>query len=157
MCQRKGEFLFQRYHLFVDLFYKLNLLIIPQIVQKAGQFVVTWPMAYHAGYSTGTCVGDSVNFITKSGLDYIKFFTPVSPYFVDIKHIYVLTSLQCHCDDEDTFKLNGDCLFKRYRPETYNAWLAGEEFGVHPEDPSGHMRPATVPDDSFFGWKEHRE
>lgn len=35
-----------------------------------GEFIVTFPGSYHAGFSTGFNVGEAVNFVTK---DWIKY------------------------------------------------------------------------------------
>jgi len=35
-----------------------------------GEFILTFPGAYHAGFSTGLNIGEAVNFVTKSWFDY---------------------------------------------------------------------------------------
>ncbi len=35
-----------------------------------GEFILTFPGSYHAGFSTGLNIGEAVNFVTKSWLDY---------------------------------------------------------------------------------------
>ena len=35
---------------------------VTRIVQKPGEFVVTFPRAYHAGFSNGFCIGEAANF-----------------------------------------------------------------------------------------------
>ena len=35
-----------------------------------GEFVLTFPGAYHAGFSTGLNIGEAVNFVSKSWFDY---------------------------------------------------------------------------------------
>lgn len=41
-----------------------------RVVQTAGRFVVTFPRAYHAGFSHGFNIGEAVNFGTESWIDY---------------------------------------------------------------------------------------
>lgn len=35
-----------------------------------GEFILTFPGAYHAGFSTGLNIGEAVNFVSKSWFDY---------------------------------------------------------------------------------------
>jgi histone demethylase JARID1 len=35
-----------------------------------GEFILTFPGSYHAGFSTGLNIGEAVNFVTKSWLDH---------------------------------------------------------------------------------------
>lgn len=35
-----------------------------------GEYILTFPGAYHAGFSTGLNIGEAVNFVTKSWFDY---------------------------------------------------------------------------------------
>ena len=35
-----------------------------------GEFVLTFPGSYHAGFSTGLNIGEAVNFVTKSWVDH---------------------------------------------------------------------------------------
>ena len=39
-------------------------------LQRPGEFVVTYPGSYHAGFSTGLNIGEAVNFATKSWFTY---------------------------------------------------------------------------------------
>lgn len=35
-----------------------------------GEFIMTFPGSYHAGFSTGINLGEAVNFVTRSWFDY---------------------------------------------------------------------------------------
>lgn len=39
-------------------------------LQMPGEFILTFPGAYHSGFSTGLNIGEAVNFVTKSWFDY---------------------------------------------------------------------------------------
>lgn len=39
------------------------------MTQNAGEFVVTFPKAYHSGFSCGYNCGEAVNFAVRGGVD----------------------------------------------------------------------------------------
>ena len=39
-------------------------------MQKPGEYILTMPGSYHAGFSTGLNIGEAVNFATKAWFDY---------------------------------------------------------------------------------------
>lgn len=59
-----------------DLFFTCNALIIllplPKITQEAGEFMVTFPYAYHAGFNHGFNCAESTNFATERWIEYGK-------------------------------------------------------------------------------------
>lgn len=43
-----------------------------QVIQEAGQFIVTFPFGYHAGFNHGFNCAESTNFATQRWIDYGK-------------------------------------------------------------------------------------
>lgn len=43
---------------------------VTRIVQKAGEIVVTFPRGYHAGFSTGTNIGEAANFALRNWAEF---------------------------------------------------------------------------------------
>lgn len=39
-------------------------------LQRPGEFILTYPGAYHGGFSTGLNIGEAVNFATKTWFSY---------------------------------------------------------------------------------------
>lgn len=48
------------------------LLLCEQITQEAGEFMVTFPYAYHAGFNHGFNCAESTNFATERWIEYGK-------------------------------------------------------------------------------------
>ncbi|XP_072297968.1 lysine-specific demethylase 4A isoform X4 [Eucyclogobius newberryi] len=88
-----------------------------KITQEAGQFMVTFPYAYHAGFNHGFNCAESTNFATERWIEYGK------------------QAILCSCR-KDMVKISMDVFVKKYQPERYAQWLAGRD--VVPID---HSRP----------------
>lgn len=52
--------------------------LFPQITQEAGEFMITFPYGYHAGFNHGFNCAESTNFATLRWIDYGKVATQVS-------------------------------------------------------------------------------
>ena len=86
-----------------------------KVVQHEGEFMITFPCGYHAGFNTGYNCAESTNFATPRWVEYGK------------------RATRCACKP-DTVNISMDCFVKRFQPERYEAWLAGRDYGHHPED-----------------------
>ena len=88
------------------------------MLQRAGQAVVVFPSAYHAGFNHGYNVAEAVNFATERWLD------------------YGMRARSCRCAGRgEVVRIDMAPLLDRFRPELAAAWRAGEDVGLHPEDP----------------------
>ncbi|CAI6372589.1 unnamed protein product [Macrosiphum euphorbiae] len=88
-----------------------------KITQERGEFMITFPFGYHAGFNHGFNIAEATNFATPRWVEYGK------------------RALQCHCC-RDSIKISMDTFVKRIQPEKYELWLKGNDIGTHPEDPS---------------------
>lgn len=97
-------------------------------------FMVTFPFGYHAGFNNGFNAAESTNFATLRWVDYCKW------------------AGRCLCRP-DTVDIDMDKFIKRFQPERYQLWLAGKEWGPHPEKPmtkkSYAPRSEDEPEDSI--------
>lgn len=71
-----------------------------QVTQEAGQFIVTFPFGYHAGFNHGFNCAESTNFATQRWIDYGKQATLVHKaslrLYINIKLINItLKSSSC--------------------------------------------------------------
>uniref|UniRef100_A0A3Q3Q080 [histone H3]-trimethyl-L-lysine(9) demethylase n=1 Tax=Monopterus albus TaxID=43700 RepID=A0A3Q3Q080_MONAL len=88
-----------------------------KITQEAGEFMITFPYAYHAGFNHGFNCAESTNFATERWIEYGK------------------QAVLCSCR-KDMVKISMDVFVRKFQPERYEQWLAGRD--VVPID---HSRP----------------
>ncbi|KAJ7986383.1 hypothetical protein DPEC_G00339340 [Dallia pectoralis] len=79
-----------------------------KITQEAGEFVVTFPFGYHAGFNHGFNCAESTNFATQRWIDYGK------------------VALLCSCR-KDMVKISMDVFVRKFQPDRYKAWKAGKD------------------------------
>ncbi|MCJ8745296.1 hypothetical protein PDJAM_G00128700 [Pangasius djambal] len=107
-----------------------------KITQEAGEFMVTFPYGYHAGFNHGFNCAESTNFATQRWIDYGK------------------QAILCSCR-KDMVKISMDVFVRKFQPERYELWLAGKD-----NAPIDHTKP-TPEAAEFLGGKKgnfgHRE
>ncbi|GBP32713.1 Probable lysine-specific demethylase 4B [Eumeta japonica] len=96
-----------------------------KITQEAGEFMITFPYGYHAGFNHGFNCAESTNFAAPRWIEYGK------------------RATQCTCSN-DMVKISMDTFVKRFQPDRYELWLKGQDIGCHPEQPE-RMVPAPHP------------
>uniref|UniRef100_H3CGJ2 [histone H3]-trimethyl-L-lysine(9) demethylase n=1 Tax=Tetraodon nigroviridis TaxID=99883 RepID=H3CGJ2_TETNG len=79
-----------------------------KVTQEAGQFIVTFPFGYHAGFNHGFNCAESTNFATQRWIDYGK------------------QATLCSCR-QDMVKISMDVFVHKYQPERYKLWKAGKD------------------------------
>uniref|UniRef100_A0A8C7XE79 [histone H3]-trimethyl-L-lysine(9) demethylase n=1 Tax=Oryzias sinensis TaxID=183150 RepID=A0A8C7XE79_9TELE len=79
-----------------------------KVIQEAGQFIVTFPFAYHAGFNHGFNCAESTNFATERWIEYGK------------------RATLCSCR-QDSVKISMDAFVHKYQPERYSLWKAGKD------------------------------
>lgn len=99
-----------------------------KITQNAGEFMITFPYGYHAGFNHGFNCAESTNFAAPRWIEYGK------------------RAIQCTCSN-DMVKISMDTFVKRFQPDRYELWLKGQDVGCHPEQPE-RIVPAPHPSGS---------
>uniref|UniRef100_A0AAX7UPL3 [histone H3]-trimethyl-L-lysine(9) demethylase n=1 Tax=Astatotilapia calliptera TaxID=8154 RepID=A0AAX7UPL3_ASTCA len=124
-----------------------------KVTQEAGQFIVTFPFGYHAGFNHGFNCAESTNFATQRWIDYGK------------------QATLCSCR-QDMVKISMDVFVRKFQPERYKLWKAGKD-----NAPIDHSKPtpeaaeflkedkkigpskespAEVPSEERRGWSQRR-
>ncbi|XP_031678276.1 lysine-specific demethylase 4B isoform X3 [Oncorhynchus kisutch] len=103
-----------------------------RITQEEGEFMVTFPYGYHAGFNHGFNCAESTNFATLRWIDYGKMAT------------------QCTCR-KDMVKISMDVFVRCLQPERYVQWKQGKDGMV-----LDHQRPTTLTSPELEHWRANR-
>lgn len=103
-----------------------------RITQEAGEFMVTFPYGYHAGFNHGFNCAESTNFATLRWIDYGKMAT------------------QCTCR-KDMVKISMDVFVKVLQPDRYDVWKHGKDATV-----LDHLKPTELSSPELEAWRERR-
>ncbi|CAH2292889.1 lysine-specific demethylase 4B isoform X1 [Pelobates cultripes] len=103
-----------------------------RITQEAGEFMITFPYGYHAGFNHGFNCAESTNFATLRWIDYGKMAT------------------QCTCR-KDMVKISMDVFVKFLQPDRYEVWKQGKDTTV-----LDHLKPTELSSPELEAWRERR-
>ncbi|XP_060934463.1 lysine-specific demethylase 4B isoform X1 [Limanda limanda] len=103
-----------------------------RITQNEGEFMITFPYGYHAGFNHGFNCAESTNFATLRWVDYGKMAT------------------QCTCR-KDMVKISMDVFVRSLQPDRYELWKQGKDSMV-----LDHLKATELNSPELERWREHR-
>ncbi|EPQ18195.1 Lysine-specific demethylase 4D [Myotis brandtii] len=103
-----------------------------RITQEAGEFMVTFPYGYHAGFNHGFNCAEAINFATPRWVDYGK------------------VASQCSCG-EARVSFSMDVFVRLLQPERYELWKRGQDRTV-----VDHVEPTAPGSQELSVWREGR-
>nr|XP_046246824.1 lysine-specific demethylase 4B isoform X2 [Scatophagus argus] len=103
-----------------------------RITQNEGEFMITFPYGYHAGFNHGFNCAESTNFATLRWVDYGKMAT------------------QCTCR-KDMVKISMDVFVRCLQPDRYELWKQGKDSTV-----LDHLKPTELNSPELERWRQHR-
>ncbi|XP_070816745.1 lysine-specific demethylase 4B [Chaetodon trifascialis] len=103
-----------------------------RITQNEGEFMITFPYGYHAGFNHGFNCAESTNFATLRWVDYGKMAT------------------QCTCR-KDMVKISMDVFVRCLQPDRYELWKQGKDSAV-----LDHLKATELNSPELERWREHR-
>uniref|UniRef100_A0A671PE23 Lysine-specific demethylase 4B n=1 Tax=Sinocyclocheilus anshuiensis TaxID=1608454 RepID=A0A671PE23_9TELE len=103
-----------------------------RITQEEGEFMITFPYGYHAGFNHGFNCAESTNFATLRWIDYGKMAT------------------QCTCR-KDMVKISMDVFVRCLQPDRYELWKQGKDNTV-----LDHLKPTSLTSSKLEHWRKTR-
>uniref|UniRef100_A0A8D3EES0 [histone H3]-trimethyl-L-lysine(9) demethylase n=1 Tax=Scophthalmus maximus TaxID=52904 RepID=A0A8D3EES0_SCOMX len=103
-----------------------------RITQNEGEFMITFPYGYHAGFNHGFNCAESTNFATLRWVDYGKMAT------------------QCTCR-KDMVKISMDVFVRCLQPDRYELWKQGKDSTV-----LDHLKSTELSCPELEQWKQNR-
>ncbi|XP_069009482.1 lysine-specific demethylase 4B [Embiotoca jacksoni] len=103
-----------------------------RITQNEGEFMITFPYGYHAGFNHGFNCAESTNFATLRWVDYGKMAT------------------QCTCR-KDMVKISMDVFVRCLQPDRYEMWKQGKDATV-----LDHLKSTELNSPELERWREQR-
>ncbi|XP_053558540.1 lysine-specific demethylase 4C [Bombina bombina] len=104
-----------------------------KVTQEAGEFMITFPYGYHAGFNHGFNCAESTNFATVRWIDYGKM------------------AKLCSCSN-DMVKISMDIFVKKFQPDRYPIWKQGKDmFAID------HTKPTQASTPALRVWMQKRK
>ncbi|XP_054042191.1 lysine-specific demethylase 4C isoform X4 [Rissa tridactyla] len=104
-----------------------------KVTQEAGEFMITFPYGYHAGFNHGFNCAESTNFATIRWIDYGK------------------AAKLCTCR-KDMVTISMDVFVRKFQPDRYQLWKQGKDLYT-----IDHTKPTPESTPEVKAWLQRRK